>query len=71
MLFRSGLKNFAGCKQLQHFFVTNARLSNNSLAFFRTLPALRLLHLDNSGVSPEGLMALSFELKGCDVSPLK
>ena len=66
----AGLKNFAGCKLLQHFFVTNAHLSNSSLAFFETLPALRLLHLDNSGVSPEGLLALSFKLKGCEISPL-
>ncbi len=64
-----GLKSFSNFEGLRHLWMVGTGISNSSLATLRGMNSLRRLHVANSQITTEGLIALGHDMSFCEVTP--
>jgi chromosome segregation ATPase len=65
----AGLKTFLTFEGLRHLWMVGTGISNGSLATLRSMNSLRRLHIANSQITTEGLIALGHDMSFCEVTP--
>ncbi|MFM1919966.1 MAG: hypothetical protein RLZZ303_1600 [Candidatus Hydrogenedentota bacterium] len=63
------LRVFSQFSGLRHLWLVGTNVSNASVGTLRDMTSLRRLHVANSQLTTEGLIALGFEMPFCEVTP--
>lgn len=65
-----GFSVFEDCSRMQRLFVRGVPITMKSLPMLREMKSLRTLHLENTGILPEALVTLRYDMPWCTVSPM-
>ena len=66
----TGFAVFVNFPNMRILVIRQAQLTNRSIPLIRQMRGLRILHLERSGISREGLITLRFDLPQASVTPL-